>query len=262
MARRRGQNNSDNLEEMGAVIVLILSIWAWVKTGSLVLGIFVFIILMAAIVFLSLFFIKRANQKLYDSGIDEVDKMSGRDFERFLKELFKKRGFTVKETAVVGDYGADLILEKLGKRFVVQAKRWKQNVGIKAVQEAVGSIKHYNAHNGVVITNSYFTDNARELARSNSIELWDRDKLIDIIRETKKMDSGAVEKEELVKKKPAASLNSVSLRKKILCPRCGKPLVLRSGKRGRFWGCSAFPRCRFTKEYQVGSTVKPRSKDV
>jgi DNA topoisomerase-1 len=28
------------------------------------------------------------------------------------------------------------------------------------------------------------------------------------------------------------------------CPTCGSPLVLRRGRRGLFWGCSAYPRCR------------------
>ncbi|MCM1536963.1 MAG: NERD domain-containing protein [bacterium] len=31
------------------------------------------------------------------------------------------------------------------------------------------------------------------------------------------------------------------------CPFCGSELVLRNGKRGPFWGCRAFPKCRFTK---------------
>ena len=32
-----------------------------------------------------------------------------------------------------------------------------------------------------------------------------------------------------------------------ICPRCGKPLVLRNGKSGQFYGCSGYPNCRFTK---------------
>lgn len=33
-----------------------------------------------------------------------------------------------------------------------------------------------------------------------------------------------------------------------ICPRCGAQLVLRNGKRGEFYGCSSFPKCRFTKD--------------
>lgn len=31
------------------------------------------------------------------------------------------------------------------------------------------------------------------------------------------------------------------------CPQCGDVLILRSGKFGRFLGCSSYPRCKFTK---------------
>ena len=40
-----------------------------------------------------------------------------------------------------------------------------------------------------------------------------------------------------------------------LCPRCGKPLVLRTAKKGgnagkQFYGCSGFPKCRYTCEIE------------
>jgi hypothetical protein len=31
-----------------------------------------------------------------------------------------------------------------------------------------------------------------------------------------------------------------------LCPKCGIPLVIRSSSRGKFYGCSNYPRCRQT----------------
>lgn len=38
-----------------------------------------------------------------------------------------------------------------------------------------------------------------------------------------------------------------------VCPRCGKPMVLRTARRGpnagsQFWGCSGYPQCRATRE--------------
>ncbi len=32
-----------------------------------------------------------------------------------------------------------------------------------------------------------------------------------------------------------------------ICPRCGGALVLRKGRNGAFYGCSNYPRCKFTK---------------
>ena len=35
-----------------------------------------------------------------------------------------------------------------------------------------------------------------------------------------------------------------------VCPECGKPLVVRSGRRGKFIGCSGFPKCRYTRNLE------------
>lgn len=31
-----------------------------------------------------------------------------------------------------------------------------------------------------------------------------------------------------------------------ICPKCGGQLVERKGRYGKFWGCSNYPRCKFT----------------
>ncbi|OPZ31562.1 MAG: DNA topoisomerase 1 [Lentisphaerae bacterium ADurb.BinA184] len=36
------------------------------------------------------------------------------------------------------------------------------------------------------------------------------------------------------------------------CPECGAPLAVRRGRRGPFYGCSAYPKCRFTKPVSGG----------
>jgi restriction system protein len=119
------------------------------------------------------------NRKKYlSSDIHKVDLMSGEEFENFLATHFAKQGYRAKTTAASNDYGADLVISKGGVKTVVQAKRYKDNVGIKAVQEVVGAIAYYKADKGMVITNSYFTSNAKELAASNGIVLWDRNKLV------------------------------------------------------------------------------------
>lgn len=40
---------------------------------------------------------------------------------------------------------------------------------------------------------------------------------------------------------------SASAKMSMICPECGKKLVERSGKFGKFIGCSGFPKCRFTQ---------------
>ena len=34
------------------------------------------------------------------------------------------------------------------------------------------------------------------------------------------------------------------------CPKCGAPMVLRNSKRGKFYGCSKYPKCKGTRDYE------------
>lgn len=113
------------------------------------------------------------------SGIADIDRMDGVAFEKFLTALFRRLGYAVEHTGRRGDYGADLIVAKDGRRTVVQAKRWTRNVGIKAVQEAVAAKAPYRCADALVVTNRYFSGAASKLARANGVLLWDRDTLVE-----------------------------------------------------------------------------------
>ena len=112
--------------------------------------------------------------KLYFNLEQNIDKLNGRAFERYLTVQFRHLGYHVTLTSYSHDYGADLVLRKWGKKIVVQAKRYERNVGIAAVQEVVGSIAYYKADRAMVVTNSNFTKSARDLAKRNEVELWGR----------------------------------------------------------------------------------------
>jgi restriction system protein len=118
-------------------------------------------------------------RRLARSGIDQIDVMDGITFERRLAHLFTGLGYHVEQTRARGDYGADLVLQKNGSRTVVQAKRWtKKNVGVKAIQEAVAAKPMYRCDRAMVVTNRYFTEQAKRLARTNGVTLWNRDELV------------------------------------------------------------------------------------
>ncbi len=122
---------------------------------------------------------KKATAKLAELGIESIDQLGGRDFERLLTCVFREQGAKVVLTPYVGDGGADLVIEKGGVRTVVQAKRCKSSVGVHAVQEVVASKPRYRAERAMVVTNSYYTKAAIRLAKENGVELWGRDQLIE-----------------------------------------------------------------------------------
>lgn len=117
-------------------------------------------------------------KKLVSSRIYEIDKMDGVTFEQLLMAHFEKNGYKVRSTPKSNDYGADLILIKDGEKVVVQAKRYKGKVGVAAVQQAYSSMGYYKASRCMVITNAYYTSQAKKLAKANGVILWDRDTLI------------------------------------------------------------------------------------
>jgi DNA topoisomerase-1 len=40
------------------------------------------------------------------------------------------------------------------------------------------------------------------------------------------------------------------------CPRCGKPLLVKNGRFGKFIACSGYPACRYTKPFQIKTGVR------
>lgn len=126
--------------------------------------------------------IKKWNRfRILHFSIKKVDKMTGIEFENFLFTYFKSLGCKVKTTKASNDYGADLILEYKKRKISVQAKRYQGTIGVKAVQEVIGSMAYYKTDCGLVVTNSYYSKNAEELAFANNVILWDRDVLIQMM---------------------------------------------------------------------------------
>ena len=117
---------------------------------------------------------KKDKDKIAVFNMTQLDSISGKDFELFLKQLFEKLGYDVKTTKASHDYGADLIISKNGKNSIVQAKCYSKTVGIKAVQEIVSAKRHYVVDDAIVATNNYFSKDAEVLAVENGVKLIDR----------------------------------------------------------------------------------------
>ena len=123
----------------------------------------------------------------------EVDKMTWREFEEFVAEMFEKMDYKVKKLGGWGgDYGADLIATdpKTKMRYAVQAKKWTTfRVGTSAIKEVLLAWSVYDCDAGIVVTNNYFTERAGVLPckiKKLRVDLWDRDVLIEKIREMSK----------------------------------------------------------------------------
>jgi len=119
----------------------------------------------------------RRDRVFHGATLRSIDAMDGTQFEEFLAVLFMHLGYRVEHVGMSHDFGADLVLTSSRQRIVVQAKRYSGNVGISAVQEALGAVHYYRGTRGMVVASSGFTESARELAARSGVELWDRQRL-------------------------------------------------------------------------------------
>ena len=125
-------------------------------------------------------------QKKISEELATIDTMDGIIFEEYCKQLLDIGGFfrfaKFEKTKQTKDYGADIVITLLGnKKICVQCKRSKNNVGLDAIQEVLASKNYYKANYCMVMTNSYFTENARILGLQSDVLMIDRDKLIKLL---------------------------------------------------------------------------------
>ena len=243
MARRKKNDTFELLWQGLVVLPALLGLWLGFQyTHSVDIAVGLAVVLAGIGMGMLVLRKMRMAEKLKRSGIQDIDQMDGIQFEHYLGQLFRSQGYHVEVTRASGDFGADLVLKKEGKKIVVQAKRYSKNVGLKAVQEAQASIAYYKANEAWVISNRDYTEEAKALAKSNGVRLINRSELINMMM---KLTPTAVASSEPV-------METMSQEQK-RCDRCGKPMVLRKSAKGEFWGCSGYPKCR---------NIKPLGKSV
>lgn len=126
----------------------------------------------------------RPTQDTLTGNNQNYDNMEGHQFEYFCADTLKKNGFeNVEVTQGSGDHGIDILAEKDGITYAIQCKCYSSNIGNAAVQQAYTGKGFYHKDIAVVLTNRYFTTQAKEEAQALGVKLWDRDKLNEMISE-------------------------------------------------------------------------------
>jgi len=172
------------------------------------------------------------------SGLDAIRRMGWPEFELLVGEAYRQQGFSVSERGGrQADGGIDLELARDRERVIVQCKHWlNRQVPVERVRELLGVVTAEGADRGILVATSGFTTNALRFAAGKPLQLVDVEALAKLIRPT---GSPGAHSSNLVTQHP-------------ICPTCGKPMLLRTARRGQsfgsqFWGCSSFPACRGTR---------------
>ena len=128
-------------------------------------------------------------QRNYSATMQEVDQMTGVQFEEFCAALLKKHGYGVKFTKATGDQGVDLVATKDGVKYAIQCKRYDSKLGNAPVQQVYAGAKIYDCSVPIVMTNSFFTPGAKRAASVTGVQLWDRNVIIDLHEASAKSDN-------------------------------------------------------------------------
>ena len=115
-------------------------------------------------------------------SMDFMDRLSGLEFEGYVAGLLKRNRFTnVVVTRASGDQGVDIIATKDFIKYAFQCKHYSSKLDNTPVQEVYAGKSFYGCQVGVVVTNQFFTDGAKELADKIGVLLWDRTFLASLV---------------------------------------------------------------------------------
>lgn len=172
------ENESLKLFVAGILMTIGYFVFDWHFAPILYVGLVISVLGL----FSAIYPIVSERKRFASAQLDTIDKMSGKEFEQYTAFLLRKLEFNgIRMTKAFGDQGIDVIASKNGCKHGIQCKRWKNKVGNKAVQEVYAGIGYYSLDKAIVLTNSYFTESAKQLAAKLDVELWDRSKLIKMI---------------------------------------------------------------------------------
>jgi restriction system protein len=131
--------------------------------------------------------------------VDTVDVMSSLDqrpdlmdltpteFEGLITSLFGKMGLETRQTQASRDGGVDCVAFDsraiFGGKVVIQAKRYKNTVGVSAVRDLFGTMQNEGATKGILVTTSGYGKAAWDFASGTPLELIDGGNLLHLLEE-------------------------------------------------------------------------------
>lgn len=106
--------------------------------------------------------------------VEDLYALSPKAFERYVAGLFRRKGYKVIVRGRSGDHGVDLELTgPMGRRAIVQCKRYQNTVGEDVVRELFGTLIHEGAIHAFLVTTADISDAATVWARGKPITLID-----------------------------------------------------------------------------------------
>lgn len=114
------------------------------------------------------------------SGLDSrpnLMDLTPSEFEALVSNLFGRMGLETKLTRSSKDGGVDAVAYDtrpvLGGKVVIQAKRYRNTVGVSAVRDLYGTLLNEGASKGIIVATSSYGPDAYEFSKDKPLELID-----------------------------------------------------------------------------------------
>jgi restriction system protein len=112
------------------------------------------------------------------------------DFEALIRDLFSKEfsteGAEVKITRGSKDGGVDAVVFDpdpiKGGKFIIQAKRYTNVVGVSAVRDLYGTVMNEGANRGILVTTASYGPDAYEFVRDKPLSLISGSELLHMLK--------------------------------------------------------------------------------
>lgn len=109
------------------------------------------------------------------------------EFEALVSNLFGKMGLDTKQTRASRDGGVDAVAfdtrPVLGGKVVIQAKRYRNTVGVSAVRDLYGTMLNEGASKGILVATSSYGSDAYKFSEGKPMELIDGGGLLYLLQE-------------------------------------------------------------------------------
>ena len=175
--------------------------------------------------------------------LEALRAMEWKRFEMLCAGYYEAVGFQSKTLRCGADGGIDVKLFRVDPEkpiAIVQCKAWNvYSVGVKEIRELLGVMAHEKVGRGVFITTATYTQDALNFGSANPIQLIDGAAFVAKLLELPKHHQHTL-----------LELAFQGDYKTPTCPSCGIKTIKRDSKRGPFFGCENYPRCKTTFKFK------------
>jgi restriction system protein len=141
-------------------------------------------------------------------GRPNLMELTPKEFESLITSLFEKIGLETRLTQPSRDGGVDCVAYDtrpiFGGKVVIQAKRYKNTVGVSAVRDLFGTMQNEGATKGILVTTSGYGKASHEFANGKPLELIDGGGLLYLLNEHANIDAKIEVPEDWVDPEPDA----------------------------------------------------------